>query len=174
VSDDKALSEYLRRSYTALDGLWFVMVEEAYGFQQALQLDEKIWEVMPKIQARKAREVLGITGNSIADLAACFGLKLRADGHEFEVHQQPESIRFTVLRCQWLELLRSSGREHLAEQISGRICPTECRGWCAEFGDEFEFEIPQSLCSGAEVCQIVFRHQAPKLSVSNPQKEEQT
>ncbi len=67
VDEDKALIEYLRRSYTAVDGLWFVMVEEAYGFQQALELDEQVWEILPKIQARQARQVLGITGNSCDD-----------------------------------------------------------------------------------------------------------
>jgi len=169
VDEDKALVEYLRRSYTAVDGLWFMIVEEAYGFEQALALDEKIWQILPKIQARKAREVLGITGNSLADLAACFSLKLRADGHEFILQQRADSLEFTIHRCAWLELLRASGREHLAEQISGRICPTECRVWCEEFGGEFEFEIPQSLCHGDEVCQIVFRRKGSLRSDSQPQ-----
>ena len=32
------LAEYLRRSYHAVDGLWFVMVEEELGFDRALDL----------------------------------------------------------------------------------------------------------------------------------------
>ncbi len=62
MHENQALVEYLRRSYTAVDGLWFVMVEEAHDFDHALALDERVWQILPKIQARKAREVLGITG----------------------------------------------------------------------------------------------------------------
>ena len=157
MDEAKALIEYLRRSYTAVDGLWFVMVEEAYGFEQALELDEQVWEILPKIQARQARQVLGITGNSCDDLAACFSLKLRADGHQFQVRQTSDTAQFTIHHCAWLELLRASGREELAEQISGRICPTECRVWCAEFGGQFELAMPRTMCQGGDVCEIAFR-----------------
>ena len=45
-------TEYFRRSYTAVDGLWFMKVEEAYGFDNALDIDDEVWKVLPKIQAR--------------------------------------------------------------------------------------------------------------------------
>ena len=62
-SDDRALVEYLRRAYHAVDGLWFMIVEEAHDFDHALELDERVWAVLAKIQARKAREVTGCSGN---------------------------------------------------------------------------------------------------------------
>jgi len=49
---DKQIVEYFKRSYTAVDGLWFMKVEEIYGFDTALDIDEEVWKVMPKIQAR--------------------------------------------------------------------------------------------------------------------------
>ncbi len=156
MSKDQALIEYLRRSYTAVDGLWFVMVEEAHDFDHALALDERVWQILPKIQARKAREVLGITGNSLAELTACFRLKLEADGHMFRVDEVPDGVVFVVTRCQWRELLRASGREHLEERISSVIWPTELAGWCAEFGDEFEFEYLDEIGEDEEY-RIIFR-----------------
>ncbi len=156
MNQDKALVEYLRRSYTAVDGLWFVTVEEAHGFEHALALDEKVWQIVPKIQARKAREVLGITGNSIADLTACFSLKLRADGHLFRVDEVPDGVVFVVTHCQWRELLRKSGREHLEKQISSVIWPAELAEWCREFGDEFEFDYVDGIDENEEY-RIVFR-----------------
>ena len=48
-------TEYFRRSYTAVDGLWFMKVEERMGFEQALQIDEAVWRILPKIQARALR-----------------------------------------------------------------------------------------------------------------------
>ena len=44
--DDKQTVEYLRRSYSAVDGLWFMKVEEKRGFEEALdshQLESQIF-----------------------------------------------------------------------------------------------------------------------------------
>ena len=49
---DKETAEYLYRCYTAVDGLWFVKVEEKYGFDSALDIDKEVWKIMPKIQSR--------------------------------------------------------------------------------------------------------------------------
>ncbi len=66
---DEQKTEYFRRSYTAVDGLWFMMVEEKYGFEATLKLDEAVWKVLPKIQARTIKAMMklssgleGITG----------------------------------------------------------------------------------------------------------------
>ena len=140
MNEDKALIEYLRRSYTATDGLWFMIVEQAHDFEHALALDEQVWQIMPKLQARKAREVLDISSNSLDGLIACFTLKLQADGHQFHIEHSDSEVRFIITLCKWRELLRKSGREHLEERISNVIWPAELAGWCSEFGDEFDFE----------------------------------
>jgi len=41
---DEQKTEYFRRSYTAVDGLWFMKVEERHGFEEALRLDEAVWK----------------------------------------------------------------------------------------------------------------------------------
>ncbi len=155
-SDDRALVEYLRRAYHAVDGLWFVMVEEAHDFDHALALDRRVWEVLAKIQARKAREVTGCVGNTIDELARCYGLKLTADGHQFETTTAADEVRFTVRECPWLGLLRDSDRQELAAQVAQAVCPTEGRGWCREFGGEYEFDMPVMACSGADHCEMRF------------------
>jgi len=156
VNEDQALIEYLRRSYTATDGLWFMVVEQAHDFEHALSLDEQVWQIMPKIQARKARELLDIAANSLDDLIACFTLKLQADGHQFHIERSDNEVRFIITHCKWRELLRKSGREHLEQRISNVIWPAELAGWCSEFGDEFEFEYVDTA-SGEEQYRIVFR-----------------
>ena len=55
---DEQRADYFRRSYTAADGLWFMMVEEKYGFDAALKLDEAVWKVLPKIQARALKSMM--------------------------------------------------------------------------------------------------------------------
>lgn len=154
---DVLLVQYLRRAYQAVDGLWFMMVEQADGFPKALQLDEQVWQVLAKIEAREARELLGRTGNDPGDLARCFSLKLRADGHAFECAVTHEDVCFAITGCTWYDLLRKSGRDALALTVSQIICPTEGRVWCREFGDEYTFEMPCTMCGGASRCEMTFR-----------------
>jgi len=156
LSTDRRLVEYLRRSYTAVDGLWFMIVEQAHDFDHALDLDEQVWQIMPKLQARKAREVLDISGNSLEDLIACFTLKLQADGHQFRVEQEPGEVQFIITCCRWRELLRRSRREHLEQRISNIIWPAELRGWCSEFDDQFNFEYGEAA-STTEQYRLIFR-----------------
>jgi hypothetical protein len=159
-TEERLLVEYLRRSYHAVDGLWFLKVEERHDFDLALELDQQVWAVLAKIQARKARELTGCTGNTPSDLARCFGLKLTADGHEFECETGPDGVRFVVRRCPWLQLLRKSGRQELSERVSQTICPTEGRVWCSEFGDRYEFAMPKMACADADQCEMEFARRA--------------
>ena len=53
MSDPQVLCEYLRRSYTAVDGLWFVKLEERFGFDTALQIDQEVWLVAAKTRPAK-------------------------------------------------------------------------------------------------------------------------
>jgi hypothetical protein len=126
---DEALVRYLRRSYQAVDGLWFMLAEEAGDFEQALELDRRVWEVLAKLQARQAREVLGCPGYSPQDLARCLELKLVADGHDFELTVEPGEVRVTVRTCPWLELAQErprppgpeSGPDHLPSRGGGLV-----------------------------------------------------
>jgi len=57
---DAQIADFLRRSYFVVDGLWFIMAEQERGFDEAMDLDEAVWGVMSKVQARRAKEVLRI------------------------------------------------------------------------------------------------------------------
>ncbi len=155
--DAETVADFLRRSCHAVDGLWFMKVEEVLGFDQALELDRRVWGVMAKIQARKARELLSATGNTPEELARCFALKLTAEGHTFTVDANAEGVRVHITRCPWMELLRKSDRQHLAQKISSVICSTEGATWCAEFGGGYEFEIPSGSCPASGPCEMVFK-----------------
>ena len=39
---DKQSAEYFNRLYKTIDGLWFMKVEESYGFTAALQIDNEV------------------------------------------------------------------------------------------------------------------------------------
>ncbi|MBN2599780.1 MAG: hypothetical protein JXA75_04495 [Candidatus Thermoplasmatota archaeon] len=49
----------------AVDGLYYLGIEERYGTEVATNIDAKVWEVMGKIEARKLKEFLSITNPNI-------------------------------------------------------------------------------------------------------------
>lgn len=153
---DQCLAQFLKRSYGAVDGLWFVKVEEAFGFEHALELDRQVWAVMAKIQARKARELLCVEGNAPADLARCVGLKFAGDGQDADVSHSTDGVRVRLPACMWFDVMRRTGRDDVARRIGEVICPTEMAVWAEEFGGGYEVSIPSRLCAGGECCEIAF------------------
>ena len=155
---DKQIAEYFHRSYTAVDGLWYMKVEEQYGFDVALDIDNEVWKVFPKMQARKLKEMAKL-GNGIEALYECLATKLALEGHEFKAEWIGNGSGFRVVidRCSWLDIMARSGREALSPKIGRRICTTEYSVWASEFGDNIRLE-PQEcrICEGAETCILQF------------------
>ncbi len=147
--------QYLQRSYTAVDGLWFMMAEEAYEFEKALELDRNVWSVMPKIQARFLKAALGVKEGMPA-LQQCFTEKMLLDGADFTIVTTPDGFTIHMTKCPWHETIVKSGREHLSPTIGRTICTTEYAGWAKEFGDDISVEFPDRICAGAVDCIVRF------------------
>jgi hypothetical protein len=157
MTDPQLLVEFLRRSYHAVDGLWFLQAEEALGFDRALELDGRVWAVLAKLQARKARELLQVTGHSLPELVRCFSLKLTADDFQFETQVSETEACFLLHHCPWRALLQRAGREHLAARIAEVMCRCEGEAWAREFGDTYIFTAPTlACCEGGARCAWVF------------------
>jgi hypothetical protein len=56
------------RNLWAADGLYFLRIEELNGTEVATKIDAQVWAVMGKIEARKLKEFLGITGTDIPSM----------------------------------------------------------------------------------------------------------
>ena len=156
---DAQVAAFLRKSYIAVDGLWFVKTEEKRGFDEAMELDEAVWAVMPKIQARRARAILGITGNSLEDLARAFKLKFASEGFDFDSEHSEKEVKLIVRSCPWYEIMKSSNRLHVSESVTNRICRMEFSGWIKEFDPTIRFEMHKTLCrpqDKCETCEIAF------------------
>ena len=152
------IAEYLHRSYAAVDGLWFMKIEEAFGFDFALDIDEKVWRIIPKIQARKMKELTG-RKQGIDDLYECFTAKLKLDRFQFDTKKDDNAKSFTITinHCPWLELLEKAGRKNLAEKIGSRICNAEYSTWANEFGDDIQFELKSQICKKSPCCTLCFK-----------------
>lgn len=160
--DDEMRIQFLQRSYKAADGLWFMCVEKERSFEEALRLDELVWAVMPKIQCRKARELLGISEGSLHGLADALGLKLDSEG--FKHHVTVCSDRLLVIEtgdCPWLKALETSGRREFAREICTRICEPEMGVWAREFSPEIRFSFDCRASDGARCCKMCFTRTSP-------------
>ena len=150
--------EYFRRSYTAVDGLWFMKVEERLGFEQALQIDEAVWEVLPKIQARALKAMMNLP-LGLAGLEQALSARLALEGFEFDIKQQEGAVEVAVNACPWHQIMIKSGRAALSERVSEVICRVENETWAGEFsepGEEIGFEREARLCRGDGVCRLCF------------------
>ncbi len=157
---DAQKAEYFRRSYTSVDGLWFMKVEELFGFEAALEIDRRVWSIFPKIQARTLRSMLGAE-EGIEGLAQCLAAKHSIEGFGFEVEIEGDSssLRMIISRCPWRELMVKSGREGLSERVGSAICNAEYSTWAAEFGSDdrrISFRLKSQICKGDRVCTFCF------------------
>lgn len=157
---DAQIAAFLKRSYFAVDGLWFVKAEGRHGLAEAMDLDETVWEIMPKVQAREAAKLLDIEGGSLQAIQLGFSFKLTAEGYDFDMETSGDEVRFIVKMCPWYEVLKSSDRTHLSESVADRICVKEFSGWTKELAPDAEFQLCSRLCvesDNSECCRLVFR-----------------
>jgi len=157
--NDKQIAEFCHRSYTAVDGLWFMKVEEKYGFDVALEIDNEVWKVLPKIQARMLKSI-GKMENGMEALFECFTTKLTLDNFTFKTERTGNNGGFRVIidRCPWRDVMIKSGRENLSGKVGTRICNTEYSVWASEFDDNIRVELQGQICEGSELCILQFSH----------------
>ena len=151
---DQQTAEYFHRSFTAVDGLWFMKVEEQHGFEAALEIDNEVWKVLPKIQARKLKSLLQAT-QDIDGLYECFTTRLQLEGFEFEARKDTQGFSIIVKSCPWHNQMIKSGRKHLSGKVGSTICRTDYAAWAKEFGN-VSFELQDQICTGTGQCLLRF------------------
>ena len=155
--DQRIVTEYFKRSYFALDGLWFMMIEKEFSFDKALEIDEDVWRVLPKIQARKVKELLGLDGIGLSDFLKAISVKLEAEGYDYKQKALgPDHSQIVITKCPWYDILMKVNREHLAPKIADSICRLEFQTWLSEFGGHLSFSMESRCCVGDSVCVLDF------------------
>jgi hypothetical protein len=156
---EKQKVEYFRRSYTAVDGLWFMKVEEMCGFLKALQVDEAVWKVLPKIQARTIKSMMNLE-LGLDGLQSAIDARLALEGFLFGLERQENGISVFIRRCPWHDMMVESGRERLSENVCDLVCGLENSVWAMEFSEagceEIRFERVDMICKGACRCVLWF------------------
>ena len=91
------------RNMWAVDGLYYLGIEEKYGADNATEIDSKVWEIMGKIEARKIKEFFDIKENDIKSLIKALSYSswsLDLEDKEIIIKKDKAIIRNTKCRVQ--------------------------------------------------------------------------
>jgi len=108
-----------------LDGLWFLEVEKKFGFEVAYEIDEIVWKVFARKEAKKIQNLLGFSQVGFEELQMILRYLIFNQSLDFELkdtsnpsnHQK--ILQFDVNKCKTYEGMRKVGRSD--EQIA-KIC----------------------------------------------------
>jgi len=151
-------ADYFKRSFRAVDGLWFMMLERELDFDKALKVDVEVWKVMPKIQVRKVKELLRLRDGSTEDLLKALSFKFEAEDFGYRLLKKTERmLSIEIQVCPWYKLLEKSKRQHLGAHIGKSICPLEYESWGKEVLKDFQFEMKSGICAGLDGCQLNYK-----------------
>jgi hypothetical protein len=91
------------RNMWAVDGLYYLFIEEKWGTKEATEIDKKVWEVMGKIEARKIKELLNIKGDDIPTVMKALsysGWSMDLEDKEIEIKKDKGIVRNIQCRVQ--------------------------------------------------------------------------
>ena len=145
------------RDMWAVDGLYYLGIEERFGTEAATEIDANVWRVMGKIEARKIKKLFGL-GGSLTDMVK--GLKLSGwamdlEDKEWEYHPGRIVLRNVECRVQ---------NTRIKDDLPVFPCKKVRFGFLKSFAKEFSEDIvvdciqcpPDDLKEG-KWCEWVFR-----------------
>jgi len=155
-NDDKIKNQYFKRSYFALDGLWFVMVEKSFSLKEALKIDEKVWRILPRIQAREVKKLLNLKEDTFQNFLRALKVKLEAEDYQYEQKLREKELTLSIKKCPWYEIIKKSQREYV---LPNNICQIDFQTWVEEFHLNLKVQINSCICGGDTNCEIYFQHE---------------
>jgi len=123
------------RDMWAVDGLYYLGIEEAFGTKAATEIDRKVWEVMGKIEARKIKNLFEIKGNDVATVINALrysGWAMDLEDKEINVEKDKAVLRNVKCRVQ---------NTRLKKGLTEFACKPVRWGFLKAFAKEFNPDI---------------------------------
>jgi hypothetical protein len=123
------------RNLWAVDGLYYLGIEEKYGTEGATEIDRKVWEVMGKIEARRLKEILGIKESDIPTVMNTLKLtswSLDLENKEIEIDEKKGIFRNVSCRVQ---------KTRIKKGLVEFPCKSVRWGYLQSFAKEFNKDI---------------------------------
>ena len=138
VMDKEKLIDLLfmhMRNLWAVDGLYFLGIEDKFGTESATEIDGKVWGVMGKIEARRLKETLGIQGDGISVIfEALRASSWSLDLEEKEIILDKNKALFRNTKCRVQKTRKKKGLEEFP-------CKKVRWGYLKSFAKEFNQKI---------------------------------
>lgn len=123
------LVRWLREAYFAVDGLWFLTLEERLGLEAALEVDVEVWRRFAKVMARRVVKRLNIDASRVEGIVE--SLQPFFDWEGWEVDVSPHQGLVKVRRCPWWDYLQRVGRSSVIKYVCPKVCEGIFSSWAA-------------------------------------------
>jgi hypothetical protein len=130
------------RNLWAVDGLYFLGIEEKFGTESATQIDTGVWEVMGKIEARRIKDKLGLEAGGLQTFIKALRLtSWSLDLEEKEIVVENHRALFRNTNCRVQNTRVKKGLEEFP-------CKMVRLGYLRNFAKEFNerIEVNCNVC----------------------------
>ncbi|MGA2112525.1 MAG: DUF6125 family protein [Anaerolineales bacterium] len=95
------LVQVYAKNWLAHDGCWFLAVEEKFGLETAMQLDNRAWEQFSPVEARRIMEAFGLpAAGGLESLERALDRRLYATVNRQETRRvSVDILRFRMVDC---------------------------------------------------------------------------
>ncbi len=114
--------DFLLKQYRLTDALWFLAVEDAFGTEAAIKLNEDVWARMGGVAAREIKERFPLKGEGVDRVLEALSYFPWTIIVEHEVKETADGVKIRVRQCLPQEARVNMGRgefpckaRHLAE-----------------------------------------------------------
>ena len=110
------------RLFLALDGFWFLAVEDKFGYQAALEADINAWEGYFPYEAKMLRKALGISADGIPGIIETLKQSAFVPCMEHRIEEASETRGvFALYKCPSLEAMERAGRDEFTCEPVGKV-----------------------------------------------------
>jgi len=123
------------RDMWAVDGLYYLGIEEKWDTESATKIDQDVWKVMGKIEARRIKKLFDINGSDIESMIKALhysGWALDLEDKEIIVEKNRAIVRNTKCRVQ---------NTRISKGLSEFGCKPVRHGFLQSFAKEFNPDI---------------------------------
>ena len=91
--------EFMLNQLRKADGFWFLGVENNYGYDAAIKINEEVWNRMGKIMTREIKEKFSIEEKGLNAFARVLGYSPWSMISGFEIEAKDEEVIVSVPHC---------------------------------------------------------------------------
>ncbi|NMC95320.1 MAG: hypothetical protein GYA68_12495 [Syntrophorhabdus sp.] len=91
--------EFMVNQFRRTDGFWFIGVEQAYGYDAAIRINEEVWHRMGKIMTREIKENFSIEEKGLKALAKVLRYSPWTMISGFEIDEKDNEIIISIPHC---------------------------------------------------------------------------